>query len=125
MLGDDGEPPQARLDVTGVLLAEQQQEQSTPATSAEPFPLLFDSPGVVDAGDVSGVVARRKRSVTKDFLGGFLGVGKQQQQRQQQKQKRNLARGIQHLVGGGLGGGTQFCCRLRGRRRMAGRLGPA
>ena len=36
-LGDDGEPPESELAVTGVVHAERQQEPSPPVTSAEPF----------------------------------------------------------------------------------------
>ena len=75
--GDGGEPPESKLAVTSVVHEEQQQGPSPPVTSAEPFPLLLDEPHVVDVGVVSGVALRRESSVTEEFSGEFLGVGKQ------------------------------------------------
>ena len=50
-LGDNGEPSELDLAVSGVGHAEQQEEPSPPLTSAEPFPLLLlDGPDVVAAG---------------------------------------------------------------------------
>ena len=57
-LGDDSEPPESKLAVTGVVQAEQQQEPSPPMTSAEPFPRLLDEPYMVHGDVVSGVAIR-------------------------------------------------------------------
>ena len=88
-LGDDGEPPESELAVTGVAQAEQQQEPSPPVTSAEPFPLLLDEPDVVDAG-VPGVAVGREPSVTEE-LGdsGVLGLETQQQHEVEQQQQQS------------------------------------
>ena len=84
--------------------------------SAEPVLLLSDEPDVVDVGVFFGVAVSRERSVTEEFSGGFLGVEKQQQLRPLQQPRSSSTSsessggGVQHLVGGGLGGGTQSRC---------------
>ena len=87
--GDDGEPPESDLAVTGVVHAELQQEPSPPVTSAEYFPLLLDEPDIVDSDVVSDVAARREPSVTEEFGGsGVSGFGTQQQREMQQQQEQ-------------------------------------
>ena len=89
-LGDDGEPPESELAVTGVVHAEQQQEPSPPVTSTEPFPLLLDEPDVGDGDVVSGVAVRREPLVTEEICGlGVLGFGTQQQQEVQPQQQQS------------------------------------
>ena len=63
-LGDDGEPLESKLAVSGVVQAEQHQKRSPTVTSAQPILLLLDEPDMVD-GDVFGVAVRPKPLVMK------------------------------------------------------------